>query len=181
MAKNVFSILNYDCKIWVNIFNYKYKDWLVLNPGKIAHSSWFYKLIFNSFDFLKPYLKLISCNSSKVDLWNDPCILDLPISKKPTFLNMSIHFEDVHFSNFINSNGMCLESLENFLGLLWTRIGLPISKLCQGIIIFRFGTLFPVMLLLLQQFTIILIDCLLLLILGFVGMIFGDFLSCLEL
>lgn len=29
---------------------------------------------------------------------------------------MSIHFEDLHFSNFISSNGFCVQNLENLLG-----------------------------------------------------------------
>lgn len=59
-GKKYFSILNSENKIWVDIFKYKYNDWHVWNPGKMALSSWFYKSIYNSTDFLKFYFRLIS-------------------------------------------------------------------------------------------------------------------------
>lgn len=42
--------------------------------------------------------------------------MDLPISKKPTFLNMTIDFESLVFSDLIDGNRLCRISLENICG-----------------------------------------------------------------
>lgn len=125
MVKNIFSILNSEDKIRVDIFKFKYKDWHFWNPIKISNSSWFYKSICNSANVLKPNLNLLSCNPTKVDFWQNPCIFDLPISQKPTFLNMTLDSEDIHFFDLLNSNGFCSNTLETMFGctLDWEGIG----------------------------------------------------------
>lgn len=93
MAKRIFSILNMDNKHWVDIFNAKYKDWHPWDIPHFSHSSWFYKSISNSASILKNNFQIISCNPSFVNFWKDPCLFDIPISFKPTYLNIDYHLE----------------------------------------------------------------------------------------
>lgn len=68
-------------------------------------------------NFLRPYIKLLSCNPATIVLWHDSCIFDIPIAKKPTFLNMSIdNPEELLFSNLSDSNGFCATFLRNLVG-----------------------------------------------------------------
>lgn len=93
MAKNIFDILNSVNKLWVDIFKLKYHGWHAWNLANVSQSSWFYKSICNSANFIKPNLRILSCNPTSIDFLHDPCILDLPLFKKPTFLNMSVDLE----------------------------------------------------------------------------------------
>ncbi|XP_039128912.1 uncharacterized protein LOC120265056 [Dioscorea cayenensis subsp. rotundata] len=125
MAKNIFDILNSVNKLWVDIFKLKYHGWHVWNPANVSQSSWFYKSICNSANFIKPNLRILSCNPTSVDFLHDPCLLDLPFSKKPTFLNMSADLEDLHFSDLCTTSALCFASVGNLLGhyLNWDLIG----------------------------------------------------------
>ncbi|XP_039135862.1 uncharacterized protein LOC120273306 [Dioscorea cayenensis subsp. rotundata] len=116
MAKNVFDILNSVDKLWVSIFNFKYAEWKIWNPVKPKFSSWFYHSICRTANYLKPNLKMITCNPNFTDLWNDACIFDLPISQKPTYLNMTLNLENFQFRDLIDRNGFCLDSLTNIFG-----------------------------------------------------------------
>lgn len=48
-----------------------------------------------------------------------PCIFDLPISYKATFLNMSLHLEDLQFFDLLNSESFCFNTLSNFVWKLF--------------------------------------------------------------
>lgn len=136
MAKHIFSILNMDNRLWVDIFNIKYKDW---HPWKIPYfprSSWFFKSISNSAILLKNNLQIISCNPLSVDLWKDPYLLDIPVSFKPTFLNMDGLLENISFSDLIIGNSFSQISLENIFGfsLNWDWIDrIKIDPLCSNL------------------------------------------------
>lgn len=43
----------------------------------------------------------------------DPCILDIPVIHKPTYLNMDLDFEDLQFNDFIANDGFNMPALEN--------------------------------------------------------------------
>lgn len=90
MDKNIFDILNSSSKIWVDIFKLKYMNWHPWNFGKTNSSSWFFKSTCCSTDFIKLHYRILITNPSYLSLMNDPWLLDLPISHKPTFLNMEI-------------------------------------------------------------------------------------------
>lgn len=100
MAKNIFAILNSDNKLWVDIFKDKYKNWHPWINESIPGSSWFYKSICNSADFLKHNLSIKSVHPSCVDWLRDPCLLNLPINHKPTFIDMDLDLSNFHFFDF---------------------------------------------------------------------------------
>lgn len=52
---------------------------------------------------LKPNLRLAICNPNLINVWDDPWILDLPLSRKPTYFNM--HLIDNFSVNFLISDG----------------------------------------------------------------------------
>lgn len=101
MAKNIFSILNSNNKIWVDVFKHKYLNWSPWNIVSTRHSSWFFKSISRIALSLKTNFKILFANPLELDMWRDICFLDLPIIYKPTFLNMSIDFENLSFSDFL--------------------------------------------------------------------------------
>lgn len=76
MAKNIFAILDSDNKIWVDIFKDKYHGWHPWKHHSPARSSWFFKSICNTSDFLRANFKIISLNSNGLDWWTDPWIMD---------------------------------------------------------------------------------------------------------
>lgn len=69
-----------------------------------------------------------------------PCIFDLPISYKATFLNMSLHLEDLQFFDLLNSESFCFNTLSNLFGnsLNWDWIGsIKINKAGNNFWIWR--------------------------------------------
>ncbi|XP_039143960.1 uncharacterized protein LOC120281070 [Dioscorea cayenensis subsp. rotundata] len=116
MAKNIFAILNSDSKIWVDIFNHKYSNWhpwSVVSPSK---SSWFFKSISRSAQCLKMHLRILRANPNDLDLLRDPCLLDLPILFKPTYLNMDFNFDNLHFSGLFLVDGINTPLFHNIFG-----------------------------------------------------------------
>lgn len=116
IAKNIFVILDFDSKLWVDIFKIKYQDWHPWNLKKLPNSSSFYKPILNSADFLKANFKILVCNPLNLNLFMDPCIMDMPIMFKPTYLNMNYSLLDLPFTEIISNNSFNLDILENFFG-----------------------------------------------------------------
>lgn len=113
----MFALLNSEDKIWINIFKSKYSGgWHLWNPDKISKSSLFYKSICNTAKNLRPNIKLLACNPELVDIWNDACFFDLPISRKPTYLNTSLNLEDLQFSDLFSSNGFCSQAIASLFG-----------------------------------------------------------------
>lgn len=75
-----------------------------------------FKSICNSTNFIKLNLKILSTNPDVLDLMNDPCIMDLPIAYKPTFSNMDLDFEDIHFKDDLEDNAFQFNSLKILFG-----------------------------------------------------------------
>lgn len=87
----------------------------------------------------KMNFKILSTNSHNLELWKDPCIMDVPIMSEPTFLNMSLVFENLDFFNILTQNRFNVEYLNIILGWIWIGIGLLISRLTMIPIPFGFG------------------------------------------
>lgn len=106
-------------------FNLKYKGWYLWNPKHVSKTSWFYKSICNTTNFIRFNINLLSCNPLKVDIWFDPYFFYLPLAKKPTFINMLLEkLEELSFIEIINSNGFYKVTLKNMFGnsLDWNQI-----------------------------------------------------------
>ncbi|XP_039118053.1 uncharacterized protein LOC120253920 [Dioscorea cayenensis subsp. rotundata] len=116
MTKNLLAILNSEDKIWVHIFKNKYRGWCLWDPDFFPDSSWFYKSICNTTNVVRSNFKLFSCDPDLVDIWKDACIFDLPISRKPTFLNTSMDLDELKFSYLISSNGFCSAIVNDLFG-----------------------------------------------------------------
>lgn len=66
---------------------------------------------------MRSNIKLHSCNPELVDIWKDTCIFDLPISLKPTFLNMSLDLNKFQLSDLISQNKFSPSAnMENLFG-----------------------------------------------------------------
>ena len=90
MSKNLFAILNGDCKFWVDIFNLKYGSFELWKCPKIPKSSSFYKAICMVAEIVRSNLALNTCCQTKIDLWWDPWCFDILLARKPTFVNMEL-------------------------------------------------------------------------------------------
>lgn len=125
MAKNVFVILNSKNKLWVDIFKNKYGNWFVWNCVASRNASWFHNSICKVDDVLKPIFRMITCNPQLTDFWKDPCLLDLPIYLKPTFLNIWIP-KDFSLGDLLNDGDLNFNLLENLFGpsLDWSWISI---------------------------------------------------------
>lgn len=86
--------------------------------------------------FLKIIYKLSFVTPLSVDLWKDPYLLDIPVSFKPTFLNMDCLLENISFFDLIIGNSFSQISLENIFGfsLNWDWIDrIKIDPLCSNL------------------------------------------------
>lgn len=117
MTKNIFAILNSDNKIWVDIFKTKYGHWNVWDMGYFLSTSWFFKSICKTAKLIKPNLLIYACNPSSVNLWNDPCIMDLPIYLKLAFINMGLSLDNMTLTDFIKSGCLDHDTLVYTFGL----------------------------------------------------------------
>lgn len=93
MAKNVFKYLNLDNAFWVDIIHCKYGNinfWQDSIPPK-----WFWVFwgLCNTASVLKPNLWLRSINTNYTSFLCGPWLFDIPLSFKPTFLNVQVDFE----------------------------------------------------------------------------------------
>lgn len=113
MAKNIFGLLNSDNKIWVYILKTKYGDWNVWNMGHFSHTSWFFKSVCKITEVLKTNFKISARNPLSLDLWKDPCIMDIPINMKPTYINMDIIHENLSFVDLISHDTFDIDALVN--------------------------------------------------------------------
>ena len=116
MAKNVFTVLNNDNKLWVNIFNYKYRNWTLWGTNSQRNTSWFFKSFCNSASLLKNNIRLLNCNLDATNMWTDPWLMDIPIMHKPTYLNMSIPLENTTLHDIVDSNGPILDRIYHMFG-----------------------------------------------------------------
>lgn len=118
MIKNIFNILNSENKIWVDIFKNKYGNWTVWNKNDVTQTFWFYKSICSTIEVSKSNFKIISCNPFQTDIWKDPCIVDLPIALKPTFLNKDISLDNLNIDDILYQVNFHFNSLN----IYWERI-----------------------------------------------------------
>lgn len=108
--------MNTENKIWIDIFKTKYFNWHPWHHSKPSHSSWFFKSICNAASFLKTNLSISYINPDGFNWMRDPWLLDTPISKKPTYLNMNLDLENFLFKDFLRNNSLCLDYLTLMFG-----------------------------------------------------------------
>ncbi|XP_039115766.1 uncharacterized protein LOC120251270 [Dioscorea cayenensis subsp. rotundata] len=115
-AKHVFKLLNNDSAIWVDIMRLKYGHsnfWMNSAP---ARCSWFYRSLFNVANRIKPFCRIGSVNPINTSFAWDPWCFDLPIARKPTFINMNVDLDNLSVSNFITGNGWDIAHLCSIFG-----------------------------------------------------------------
>lgn len=116
MAKNILALLNSENKIWIDIFKDKYRVWHPWFNNHSTPSSWFFKSICQPAELLKPHFRIISINPAFVNILNVPCLLDLPILYKSTFINMDAPWDNIHSIDLINGDELNL----SFLNVLFS-------------------------------------------------------------
>ncbi|XP_039113810.1 uncharacterized protein LOC120249385 [Dioscorea cayenensis subsp. rotundata] len=115
LAKHVFSIINKDDKLWVSIFLHKYRSWTIWGNAMHSNVSAFHKDIIKTVNCIKPNLHLQICNPSLTNVWDDPWILDLPLSRKPTFINMDI-IDNISINSFILNASFNISNCSELFG-----------------------------------------------------------------
>lgn len=60
--------------------------------------------------------KINICNPSLTNIWENPWILDIPLAKKPTFLNMQEPFESLLLGDLTTNGCWNFPAIEAFLG-----------------------------------------------------------------
>lgn len=104
LAKHIFKYLNRDDAIWVDILFLKYGKinfWSDMAPPKCP---WFSRGLCKSATYIKPFCRINSFNLTNNSFLMDPWCSNLPITLKPTFINMSADFEHLNISNLIHEN-----------------------------------------------------------------------------
>lgn len=131
MAKHVFKYLNRDNVIWVDILRLKYgyiNFWKDTAPHKC---SWFFRSLYYTAFQIKPFCKLNSINPDNTSFLWDPWCFDIPITYKPTYINMEedllhanifdlLHVDrwsDTHLNHLFgpsfNKHDLCIGSIDN--------------------------------------------------------------------
>lgn len=105
-----------DDKFWVDIFKTKYGQWSVWNMSHCSRASWFYKSICKTTEIIKPNLLISTCNPNSLNLWDDPCLMDLPIRWKPTYINMDLNWDNITFDDFVYSDQLDYNALVHAFG-----------------------------------------------------------------
>lgn len=111
MTTHFFDLLNSADKLWVSIFIAKYGDFRIWNISCLQKASWLYKSLCQIAATLKPNLWINMSNPRDINLLGDPWCLDLPISYKPTYVNMSLPIESLSFQDFINGQTFNIEAI----------------------------------------------------------------------
>lgn len=84
-------------------------------------------------DLIKSNLWINSVNQESISTLNDPCVFDIPISFKPTFVNMDRLILNPQAANFMENGNQNFNALKE---LLDPNVNFPISNL--GLISFDF-------------------------------------------
>lgn len=90
MAKNVIRMVNNSNVWWVSIMNKKYGNFNIWADIVPASCSWFYRGLYRNAKHIRPYLWINIINPAETSFLNDPWYFELPLSHKPTYLNMDI-------------------------------------------------------------------------------------------
>lgn len=61
-------------------------------------------------------LKIFGCDLLSLDLWMDPCLMDISIITKPTYINMDIIHENLSFVDLISHDTLDFEALVHIFG-----------------------------------------------------------------
>lgn len=87
----------------------------IWNNNSSSNTSGFYKAISKATTLLGPNFQLSVCNPNHINVWNDPWILDLPLNRKPIYLNM--HFiNNLNINSLISDGALNLHTCSSFFG-----------------------------------------------------------------
>lgn len=100
----------------MHIFKLKYGNWSVWNWGNPSNSSWLFRSICKVAEVLKSNFRISVCNPIATDLWSESCLLDLPINRKPTFINVNLQQNSFAFSNLLNEGRLDMNCIEALFG-----------------------------------------------------------------
>lgn len=115
LAKQIFALIDHENKFWVHIFHKKYPNWSLWDRNCTSNASWFYNSICKVADILKPNLKISVFNPNITNFFNDPWLLDLPLSHKPTYFNMNM-VDNCSFTQIISENSFDLNACTELFG-----------------------------------------------------------------
>lgn len=116
MAKNVFHLINNANVWWVSIMNLKYGNFNVWKDNVPANCSWFYRGLYRNAKHIRPFLWINSINPALISFWNDPWYFQIPLSHKPTYLNMDYVHDNFNFVDLICGSSWNIDNLHLLFG-----------------------------------------------------------------
>lgn len=96
-------------------FTKKYPNWSLWDRNCTSNASWFYNSICKVADILKPNLKISVFNPNITSFFNDPWLVDLPLSNKPIYFNMNM-VDNYFFTQIISNNSFDLNACTELFG-----------------------------------------------------------------
>lgn len=85
---------------------------LNLNPN----SSVFHKTLCKGARMIRSQFWVKVCNPNIIDFWNDSWLFDIPLDRKPTYINMYLDLDSATISNFVFDNSINLNSIHDLVG-----------------------------------------------------------------
>jgi len=116
MAKNVFFMLNNNDVWWVDIMNHKYGKFNIWVDNVPANCSWFYGGLYCNAKHLRPFLWINTINPDLTSFMYDPSYFELPLSHKPTYLNMNLEIENLKIEHLLVGNNWNMNELNLTFG-----------------------------------------------------------------
>lgn len=113
--KNSLNLINKEDVFWVNIIEHKYgKDipWKISIP---TNCSWFFRSLCKTLESTKSNQRIKTMKPNCTSVLEDSWIFDMPISVKPSFVNMDLIDESLHLNDFIHNDRWSLSHIHQFL------------------------------------------------------------------
>ncbi|WOK97051.1 hypothetical protein Cni_G05759 [Canna indica] len=115
-AKRILPFLNKERNIWSKMLLNKYDGYHPWYPKSNKSFSRSFKCIHNAIQMLKEGLRVRIGNGTRVDMWKDPWLSNLPINLWSTYLNMEIISRFNRVSQLIKNNSWDYDSILDLFG-----------------------------------------------------------------